>query len=823
MTRPLRLADLYELKTISQPAVSPDGRFVAFVVQGFRRKENDRHQNLWLAPADGSQSPHRLTRGFTKDSSPAWSPDGRYLAFLSSRPHELEVAAILAEKAEAEKKGKGGGQGGGQDAGAGPDGTGDDEEKEPKPQLWVLDMKLGGEPRQLTWRDEGVEEFDWSPDSRAVVFASRDPTDDEKKYLKSVRGGDSRDGEEDKGPIVVDRVQHKHDRLGYLDNVRTHLFVTDVVTRSERPLTRGPCNERGPRWSPDGRWVLFVSNRTGDPDNNSRNDLWLIRPDGSETLRLTFGDVAAENPRFSPDSARVAFVSPLEPENEYVLRHLCSVSVADAEPVADLAAHVGKGWSTIGGVVPDPAVLPSPADPLAAARAYPVPLRRTAFDILTRGLDRRVLYDAPSWLDSRTLLVAAGDRGQTRLLLCSLDATARFVFPRDDRMSTLSGAGLGGGTVAAILDSPGTGQVLVSFPASELGDGGGDLAAPGGAGTRDLTGEGSPLESRATRLAHPNRELLADRSTATYRRLEFQNSDGDTVEALVAFPPGFRPDGQAAGGTDGQAASGRDPGPVAAAGDPEAHPAPGRPALLVNIHGGPMAYDSPGFEFDVQYWAGLGYIVLMVNYRGSTSYGENFCRVIRGDWGPREHDDIMSGVDAVLARGWADPERLFCTGFSQGGIMTNWAVGHTNRFRAAASEHGMWDYVSAFGTDDCHLWWQDDLGVPWQNEAAYRRISPASAVANINTPLLITAGEVDWRCPLSQSEQLYLALKKRGVETQLVIYQGERHAITRPKRAIDRIKRISEWFARHGGQPFDDKSAEGYPDAVVSRRPRPRP
>jgi dipeptidyl aminopeptidase/acylaminoacyl peptidase len=166
----------------------------------------------------------------------------------------------------------------------------------------------------------------------------------------------------------------------------------------------------------------------------------------------------------------------------------------------------------------------------------------------------------------------------------------------------------------------------------------------------------------------------------------------------------------------------------------------------------------------------------------------------------------MCGVDAVIAHGWADPTRLYCTGFSMGGIMTNWAVGHTDRFRAAVTEHGVWDYISAFGTDDCHLWWQDDYGVPWQNRAAYFASSPMSGLSQIRTPLLITAGEHDWRCPLSQAEQLYVALKKRGVDTELVIYPGEHHeADTRPARAVDRLRRIDEWFYRYGGIPVDDQ------------------
>jgi len=734
MKSKLRLADLYALLTPGQPRVSPDGRRVAYVVQGFRKKENDRYQNLWMVAADGSTPPHRLTRGATRDTAPAWSPDGRYLAFLSTREHELEVAATLAEA-----------EGGTERKPGTPD--------KPQPQLWLLDTAWGGEPRQLTRRDEGVAEFDWSPDGRRLVFSSRDPEEAQKTYLDSIRGK-GKEGE--KGPLVIDRIQHKQDGSGYLDDVKTHLFIVDVDTRQVTRLTGGSCNETAPRWSPDGRWIAFTSNRTGDADNNHRNDLWLIGPDGAGARRLTAGDVGAGAASWSPDARSIAFVSSLVPENYYLLRHLLVVEVDAAEAVDDLAACVGRGWSALGGVVPD-----RPAgDVVSSARAYPVPLKSTAFQVLTAGLDRPVV-GTPVWLNERELLFPTGDRGQTRLAWAGRGDRARPVFPSCDRMGNVShDAHAAGGVLVLGMSSPSAAPELYAVPLAALE-------------------EGVP-EERATRLTYHN-TWLEERLTARYERITFPSSGNVEVEALCALPPGF-------------------------------DPAQAKAPLLVKIHGGPMSYDGPDFRFDVQHWAGQGYLVLMVNYRGSISYGEEFCQVIQGDWGPREHDDVMHGVQAVLDRGWVDADRMYCTGFSQGGIMTNWAVGHTGRFRAAASEHGMWDYVAAFGTDDCHRWWQDDLGVPWQNPERYRRISPAVGVENIRTPLLITAGELDWRCPLSQSEQLYLALKKRGVPTRLVIYQGERHAITSPRRALDRICRILRWFADHGGLPLDDDSAGPYPD-----------
>ncbi len=605
-----------------------------------------------------------------------------------------------------------------------------DDEKTRRPQIWVFDRLVGGEPRQLTRRDEGVSHFDWSPDSSQLVFSSRDPSEEEALYLKAIRDPKK------PGPTVIDRVQHKHDGQGYLDNVKTHLFVLRVDDRVQRRLTDGSASELNPSWSPDGKWIVFSSNRTGDPDNNRRIDLWLIRPDGTEVRRLTLGDVAVSEYRFSPDGQKVAFITPSVPENGYLLNRLCVVDVSDACPVASWPDNLGEGWSSIGGIVSDAVQ----ADPIEHARVYPKPTQITPMAVISRAFEG-TLGGIAGWIDQTTVLALAHNRAQQHLVRFSLDGETLAQIMPEERIGTVSEADISGATAALIYNRPEHGpEVYVGHDLSEF---------------RRLTHSGA---------------WLSEKNLGHYRWIQFSDSDGEPIEGLVLTPPGF--------------SHGQSKAPV-----------------LVNIHGGPMWYDAPQFEFDTQYWATRGYLVLMVNYRGSISYGERFCQSIQGDWGPREHDDVMSGVDYLVNQGWTDEDQLFCTGFSQGGIMTNWAVGHTNRFRAAVSEHGMWDYVSAFGTDDCHLWWQDDLGVPWQNPQAYIKISPMSGIANIQTPLLITAGEHDWRCPLNQAEELYVALKKRGVPTELVIYPGEHHAVTRPRRAIDRLERIDRWLARYGGIP----------------------
>ena len=218
---------------------------------------------------------------------------------------------------------------------------------------------------------------------------------------------------------------------------------------------------------------------------------------------------------------------------------------------------------------------------------------------------------------------------------------------------------------------------------------------------------------------------------------------------------------------------------------------------MVSIHGGPISYDSPEFSFEYGVLASRGYVVLCPNYRGGTSYGRAFAEELYGQWGSVEVEDIVAGIEHFVERGWANPDRVFGRGFSYGGIAQGYLVTQTDVLTAAAPEHGIYDLRSAFGTDDSHVRVEAEFGLPWENEEGFRASSSITQAGNIDTPLLVTAGGEDWRCPPSQSEQLYVAARKQGVEAKLLVYPDEHHNVGDPDRAIHRLEQLTAWYERH--------------------------
>ncbi len=219
--------------------------------------------------------------------------------------------------------------------------------------------------------------------------------------------------------------------------------------------------------------------------------------------------------------------------------------------------------------------------------------------------------------------------------------------------------------------------------------------------------------------------------------------------------------------------------------------------LILEIHGGPFANYGPRFSLEVQLMAAAGYVVLYTNPRGSTSYGEDFGNLIHHAYPSQDYDDLMSGVDAVVARGSIDPDRLYVTGGSGGGVLTAWIVGHTDRFAAAVVAKPVINWTSWIGTADSYTfgakYWFDKL--PWEDPEGYWARSPLAYVGNVTTPTMLLTGEDDTRTPMSESEQFYQALQLEEVPTALIRIPGASHGIaSRPSGLMRKVGYILAWF-----------------------------
>lgn len=647
--------DIARLRDVSDPQISPDGGWVAYVVEFGDVDEDKRTSDIWMTSWDGRQHV-QLTASKESDSHPRFSPDGRWLAFLSAR--------------------------------------GDDDSTT---QVWLLD-RSGGEARALTELDGEVEDFAWSPDSKRLALALKDPDPEALEKKKRKGGGKGKD--ETLRPIVVSRYHFKADGVGYLGDRRTHLFLFDVESRKTEALTPGTTDEIAPAWSPDGRTLAFASKRGGDPDRHWNWDVYVIEARAGAEPRAVSSfpgaDAAPETgvgPSFSPDGRSIAYLRSLDESVEQVFYGVPALAVV---PVA--------GGET---------------------------------RLLTRELDRNA--QAVEW---------------------SADGRHLYFTLEDDRSVQLARVPAAGGPIERLSER---GRVV-----KELTVGRDDRIAVVASRAAEPA-EVFAFEKNALRpLSSQNRALLADLELSVVEELDAKSADGTAIGAMLTKPPDFE-----AG---------------------ERHP------TLLYIHGGPNAQDQHEFDFWAQLFAGNGYLVVQPNYRGSTGKGYAFARAIFGDWGRLEVQDAIAALDAVIARGSADPQRLGILGWSYGGMMTNYTIASDGRFKAAASGAGISNMITGYGTDQYTVQYENELGLPWKGIESYSKVSyPFFHADRITTPTLFMCGEKDFNVPLINSEQMYQALRSLGRDTQLVIYPGQYHGIRKPSYQKDRGQRYLDWFAKYLG------------------------
>ena len=666
--RKINAQDLLTMRFVSEPQLSPDGTLVAFVSRWIDPEKNRYFSNLWLVATRGGES-RRFTVGDYGDTSPRWSPDGGRIAFISDRSDSS--------------------------------------------QIWLIPVD-GGEAAQLTKLEEGnIGSLAWSPDGTKIAFSFRAIPAADRKAEREAREEEHRSYP----PRVIRRAGYREDGIGYNGGERWRLQAVSAETGDVNQLTSEDYDDGSPAWSPDGKTVAFVSNRSEDADlMPGCQDLWLIPSDGGAAWRVTKQSGHMQNPVWSPDGAEIAYIGHDRPDEIWGVSdpHLWVVSVESGE----------------------------------------------ARD-LTFGLDRPVGH--------HTL----GDTSESEVgaapLIWSVDGTRLFFLVSDRGSCHLYSVNRSGGEPIQLTQ----GAIDVcSFSAGsetrQLALQVGSAAEPGDVyllSTRDSD------ESTPSRLTDLNREWKAKLSLSTPEEIWFDTHDGKKIQGWVVKPPDFDPHRK--------------------------YP------LILEIHGGPHTQYGNAFFHEFQFLAAQGYVVLYTNPRGSKGYGEAFTGAIRGTWGEPELNDLIAGVDYVIDQGYADSERLGVTGGSYGGFMTNWAVGHTDRFKAAVTQRSVTNMISMAGTCDVQLM-GDRTYFPsevWEDPTLYWKLSPLSYVQNISTPLLILHSEGDLRCPIEQGEQLFIALKRLKREVEFVRYPGEAsHDLSRsgpPDLRIDRLGRIVEWMDKH--------------------------
>ncbi|HET9016991.1 MAG TPA: S9 family peptidase [Thermomicrobiaceae bacterium] len=612
----------------------------------------------------------------------------------------------------------------------------------------------------------------------------------------------------------------------------------DGTPAGTRSLTAGNARASAPRWSPDGSRLAFVS----DGADGGVDQLYVVDPEGGEPRRLTSLARGAGNPVWSPDGARLAFLStegnglddaerdapggPIRHISRRVYRvdgtgyvddrfqHVWVVAAAGGDPrqvTRGAQSDLMPAWSPDGSRIAFVSNRESGVEATFQSQLYTVPVDGAAAEGPdgARRVDRGTQQAAvPAWSPDGSQIAYVGLRddgpaggNHEVFVVPAAGGAARSLtrsFDRSVGVGVFSDTWSGGDAQTPLFWSPGETVAFVAcdrgrvslFQADDRGEVslvvGGDRTV----GAASASSDGQRLAYLAGDFTNPCDLYVADGDGANERRLTAINAerlaglaiqepermpfksfdDRFEVDAWLIRPVGYDP-------------SRRYP-------------------LVQIIHGGPHSVFGDVFFFDMQLWAGRGWNVLFINPRATQGYGEEFATANLGDWGGADWKEQEQALDLAIARGGVDPDRLAVTGLSYGGYMTDWIVTQTDRYRAAVSENGICNLVSFYGTADIGWYWLTGEWGPsfWDHLDYYMAHSPISHVTRARTPTLLLQSETDWRCPIEQGEQFYVALADQGVPTKMVRFPGESHVnlrIGKPRSRLVRREETLRWFERY--------------------------
>ncbi len=635
---------------------------------------------------------------------------------------------------------------------------------------------------------------------------------------------------------------------------RSSIWVVPAKGGEAKQLTRGTANTHSPCWSPDGRWLAFVTERESESQGKDEKEqkkhgkgqgqIWLLPTDGGEAHQLTFMPPGASGPAWSPDSKRLLFsaaVGPVDEETEdgkplpkvrvidllwYRLdgvgfiyerrQHLFLIDVTGGEPLQLTDGDwddTDPTWAPLGTKI---AFVSSRAEDrwrIPCPDLYTLAIEQGNAGELQKLTDGSLACGSPAWSSDGTqlaFLAAPKLFSGGHVELFTIAAHAQSATPRnltaefegncsdwtnsdlsDEHLMPAPAWSADDATLYVLAAYRGTSRIF----AVSTKDGAGKqppTVTPGNVHVQDFS---NTLAKNTLALliedpTHPG-EIFVCSTDAPGELHQLTGFNNALLGELSLVMPEYMPyTGEDGWPMDGWVMKPRDFDPK------KKYP------LIVEIHGGPSTQYGYGFFHEMQMLVAQGYVILYTNPRGSCGYGRDFALTVRGNWGPKDSLDIMAGVDTLLQKGYIDEQRMGVTGGSYGGFMTNWLIGHTARFKAAVTDRCVTNLASDFGSSDFGWIFADEEleTTPWENLEKYMYYSPISYVKNMHTPLLIIHSEQDLRCNIEQAEQLFAALKYLGREVLFVRFEGQSHGLSRgghPKLRLERLRHIRNWFDKY--------------------------
>ena len=682
--------DIYRILVPTDPRLSPDGASVTFTVQRVRPTFDGYASAIWIAPFDGAEAAHQLTIGARRDGHGRWSPDGKWLAFLSDRRPLVEEEPGAPSDRE--------------------DGT----------QVHLLPMSGPGEAHRLTNLPRSIEAFEWSPDGTSLAVLSSSMGADRAADARARnKAPDAKPGTPPASDYrFADRLHFQQNGRGWSEHRRPQVWLVDVATGSARRLTNLRAGVAQVAWSPDGKRLLVGTGRASADDLFFRPRVLVLDvATGKQTPVAEHPQGAFAAASWMPDGESIAVLGGLLPHQPYR---------------SDIWLFPADGSDARGGIN-------------LSGRHDIMPGSSVSSDITIGEAPR--LQPAPN---GEAILFLAPDRGSNELWrISTTDGELERLTEDRHYLSAFDTTTIGSDDVRiAGIRSSGAQlpEVVALEPAAKKGPGKGSRAG---------------LSSRAISSLNAGISAEVELRTPIDRWVEV---DGRQVQGWL-IPSGDGP----------------------------------RPTVL-EIHGGPHTLYGWSISWEFQVLAGAGISVAYANPRGSEGYGLSFNEGNIDDWGDGPMADVLAIVEAFVADGRSDPDRLGVTGGSYGGYLTSWIVGHDQRFKAAMTARSVNDLGVLFLTGDLGgtEWPSQEFGAwTWDDPEKFWLASPLTYAEAVHTPLLIQHSEQDFRTTIQQGEMFFNRLRRLRRPVRLMRVPEENHELTRsgtPFRRVENLVQVRNWF-----------------------------